>query len=96
EKLIKREIPKEKATVPQSTTPEKSKPRARSHEHVAAERERPAAARTRPARKNTDEWFDKPYEPSAEIVVNTQPVQANSKPKGEVAALLGGLRRSEQ
>jgi len=88
EKLIKREIPKENATVAAKAD--------RSHsERSHATTENPRKSAT-PARKpKEDEWFSKPYEPTgskAELpLMNRNP----SKPKGEVAALLGGLIRKD-
>lgn len=79
EKLIKREIPKEAADIqPESTV----KPSRRHEKQVSA----------RPSRKKAgDEWFDKPYEPSTNSVNTTPPRTSPAQPKGEVAALLGGL-----
>jgi len=80
EKLIKREIPKEKSTTVST----------------AAVASAPKNSRPRQAKSAVDDWFSRPYEPSA----NASPPRQNSPSKngkstGEVAALLGGLRRQD-
>lgn len=90
EKLIKRQIPKE--------TVEIEKPIARSHAHSKARNQddasaqRPLPKRTTP-KKNTDPWFDKPYE--AMVEQKTTNVRNMPTRKAPVAALLGGLRVSK-
>lgn len=83
EKLIKRDIPKETGI-------------AKSAGRMGYESSRNSAARSpaprNPAKQKTDDWFNKPYEPSGDAPAK-KPVPASTKPKGEVAALLGGLRR---
>ncbi|HEU4709447.1 MAG TPA: DEAD/DEAH box helicase [Methylophilaceae bacterium] len=78
EKLIKREIPKEKAAAVSapSTT---SSSRGKSHG----------------SRSKGDEWFNRPYEPSRDAPPPRQVPPKTGKPKKEVAALLGGLRRQD-
>ncbi|HEY8119578.1 MAG TPA: DEAD/DEAH box helicase [Methylophilaceae bacterium] len=84
EKLIKREIPKENSFV--ADKPVRA-PRAEHHERAGVPR---AAA---PKKKSSDPWFDKPYEPSNDSIISTPPNRPSGKPKTEIAALLGGLRR---
>jgi superfamily II DNA/RNA helicase len=78
EKLLKRTFPRERA-------------------NVAAPSRRPASSShssSAPARKSApkDEWFHKPYEPVASAVPSEeQPPFRSSKPKRQIAALLGGL-----
>ncbi len=85
EKLIKREIEKEKAVVPRSAQtgtraggPSRGEHRERGHAG------RPAA----PKKPAHDPWFDKPYEPSGNAIPAAQPVQPANKPKKQVAAIL--------
>jgi ATP-dependent RNA helicase RhlE len=51
------------------------------------------SAKPHGGRNKVDDWFSRPYEPSGNAP--TQPVQSrtSTKPRKEVAALLGGLRR---
>ena len=94
EKLIKREIDKEKSTVSgaarqvrESHTREKRQDRGESMSQ---------AARPLPKSKSKDPWFDKPYEPSKNASVPPPSNRANtSRSKAPVAALLGGLRRQD-
>jgi ATP-dependent RNA helicase RhlE len=81
EKLIKREIPKEVAVVPQQSA--RSEPPHRT-EHA------PRHYVPHPVTKSKavhDAWFDKPYEPSASLAPVAQPVAVVAKPKAKVAAL---------
>ena len=95
EKLIKREIPKQHSTahtdkptrVPRGEAP------ARSHASHAPASRAPASRSIAAKKKSGDDWFDKPYEPTSAVSEDTQPSRPNMKRKGEVAALLGGLRR---
>ncbi|HEY3327094.1 MAG TPA: DEAD/DEAH box helicase [Novimethylophilus sp.] len=74
EKLLKREFPRERATVAAAAP--------RAH--------RPAASGRKTA--PVDDWFHKPYEPSATAVLaGDRPVFRPNKPKKQIAALLGGL-----
>jgi superfamily II DNA/RNA helicase len=88
EKLIKREIQRENAAIPAKAEKSARVPRSEYKEHNTT-------PRPTPKKKSSDPWFDKPYEPSASA---PQPAPSsfakNNKPKGQVAALLGGLRRS--
>jgi superfamily II DNA/RNA helicase len=84
EKLLKREFPREKvvvAPVPHAA----SSPR-------AARYSAPAHGR-KPVQE--DDWFMKPYEPSATTLakVEEKPEADPEKPKKQIAALLGGSRR---
>lgn len=86
EKLIKKNIPKqvasvEKRTVYASRTQE-------SHASASSHRAR-AVKTTSPA----DAWFSRPYEPNGEVIrtVRAKPASSSKRP---VAALLGGLKRS--
>jgi len=94
EKLIKREIQRENATIPAKTQKSARAPRSEYQGHSTSPR--PMPKKKSSDSNKIDEWFDKPYEPSATA---PQPnpssfAKNNNKPKGQVAALLGGLRRS--
>ncbi|MEQ1590113.1 MAG: DEAD/DEAH box helicase [Gallionella sp.] len=81
EKLIKREIPKETAIIPQQTT--RAEPPHRT-EHA------PRHYVPHPITKNKavhDAWFDKPYEPSQNVAPIAQVTVPTVKPKAQVAAL---------
>jgi ATP-dependent RNA helicase RhlE len=80
EKLIKREIPKETSIV--SSAP--------SVNHLPKSSSKP-----RPTRTKTDDWFNRPYEPSADAPSSPQAQHKSIKSNKEVAALLGGLRRQD-
>jgi ATP-dependent RNA helicase RhlE len=97
EKLIKTEIPKEKADVPHSAK-DRSTREHRGHasrgehsersrtprgEHAERSRSRPPA----PKKPSHDPWFDKPYEPSSSATPEKQPEQHTNKPKKPVAAI---------
>jgi len=87
EKLLKREFPRERATVtstPRARSTTASEPRASASRRPAA----PAQSK-KPA---VDDWFHKPYEPSPSTAATEQPSTfRQSKPGKEIAALLGGL-----
>ena len=83
EKLIKREIPQEETPRVQAA------PRA---ERAPRERE---ATRPAPARKNSDAWFDKPYEASNTTVTPQNAPRSQPRSKREVPALLGGLKTQD-
>ena len=90
EKLIKHEIQRENAVVPQQAARAERAPRGEHHERQERNyTPRPAA----PKKPSHDPWFDKPYEPSVSATAtnNTQPERPAGKPKKEVAAIL--LRR---
>ncbi len=77
EKLLKRTFPRERANAPTSNR----RPASSTHGSTPARK---------PAPK--DEWFHKPYEPSEGVAtVAERPPFRTSKPKQQVAALLGGL-----
>ncbi len=89
EKLIKTEIKKERADLPQQAVRPQRAPRAeqpeRSHEY-----HKPA-----PSKPHHDPWFDKPYVPSISapaVPVKKAEEPAVSKPKAQIPALF--MRRS--
>ena len=87
EKLIKRDITKQDAELPSHGGGRSSSGSARRHasqSHVA-----------NPRKKSSDDWFSRPYVPSATATAKPQPRRTSLKPKREIAALLGGLRRPE-
>ena len=85
EKLIKHEIQKENAVVPQQAARTERAPRGEHHERQERSyTPRPAA----PKKPSHDPWFDKPYEPTGSATTNSQPAHSASKPKREVAAIL--------
>ena len=98
EKLIKREIPKEKAQVsrtdrtsraPRGDRYERNDRLSRNDRHDRHDHKytpRPVA----PNKPSHDPWFDKPYEPSvsAKPALEKRPEPVDSKPKKQVAALL--------
>ncbi|HYG13568.1 MAG TPA: hypothetical protein VD885_05420, partial [Methylophilaceae bacterium] len=49
-----------------------------------------------PRKKSGDDWFSRPYVPSATASTKPQSRRSSLKPKREIAALLGGLRPKEQ
>jgi ATP-dependent RNA helicase RhlE len=96
EKLIKTEIPKEQADVPNEARARaprdhhghargEHKERGRSPRGELAERNR--ARPPAPKKPSHDPWFDKPYEPSNVAVPEKQPEQPVNKPKKPVAAI---------
>jgi ATP-dependent RNA helicase RhlE len=97
EKLIKTEIPKEKADVPHSSkdrSPREQHGHASRGEHSERSRsprgEHAERSRSRPpAQKKPghDPWFDKPYEPSSSATPENQPEQHTNKPKKPIAAI---------
>ena len=100
EKLIKREIPKETSNLPARgrASSERSHhdrgSREKSHDRTTEQRSTP---RPIPAKKNSDPWFDKPYEPTGATTTKAPAPQLyrSNKPKREVAALLGGLQAKQ-
>ena len=95
EKLIKREITKEtveieKPIVRARTSPTTSKTSQHKSSSSASNQDASATKRMPAKKKNSDPWFDKPYE----AVVAQQNVSVRPTPstrKAPVAALLGGL-----
>ncbi|ROH88552.1 DEAD/DEAH box helicase [Pseudomethylobacillus aquaticus] len=88
EKLIKREITKEQAQPVVAARPARSTGRDSSSRD-----EEPRRTPVRSTRKpSSDPWFDQPYQPAADAP-QPEPRQRSSKPKRELAALLGGLTR---
>jgi ATP-dependent RNA helicase RhlE len=103
EKLIKKEIEKETAVIPQAAQSHSRSRAPREHGHAPrgehTERSRPPrgehaershARPAAPKKPSHDPWFDKPYEPStasAAAVPEQQSAQPASKPKKPVAAL---------
>ncbi len=100
EKLIKREIPKETSNLPARgrASSERSHHdrgnREKGHERATEQRSTP---RPSPAKKSSDPWFDKPYEPTGATTTKAPAPQLyrSNKPKREVAALLGGLQAKQ-
>jgi superfamily II DNA/RNA helicase len=102
EKLIKRQIPKEIISIektsararPSAAANTSSSSRAATgkpaHSSAAGDHDASATKRTPAKKKNTDPWFDKPYE--AVISKQAANVRTVSSSKTPVAALLGGLR----
>ena len=93
EKLIKREIPKE--TVELEKTPSKVHSNGSKGSGYKSNLTQDASATKRmpSKKKNSDPWFDKPYEASTtKTIVNiaSKPTLGNKAP---IAALLGGLRQ---
>jgi len=83
EKLIKTQIPKERADVPHASR-ERREHRGPSHgEHAPRGHARAPA----PKKPSHDPWFDKPYEPSGNAVPEPAPEQPANKPKKPVAAI---------
>lgn len=93
EKLIKREIPKEKSSLSRPSSSRDFK----SSQGTSSSTNRGSSNKGSKniAAKSTDPWFDKPYEPtgSASNDKPSKPFIKSSSPKREVAALLGGLPR---
>ena len=97
EKLIKREIPKETSNLPSRGRASSDRShhdrgnREKGHERATEQRSSP---RPIPAKKSSDPWFDKPYEPTGATTTKAPAPQLyrSNKPKREVAALLGGLQ----
>jgi superfamily II DNA/RNA helicase len=81
EKLIKHEIQKEVAVMPQHA----AKPEHPHHNDHAPRHYVPHPI-TKPKAVH-DAWFDRPYEPSASVAPVAQPIAAVVKPKTKVAAL---------
>ena len=87
EKLIKRKLDVEVAEIPERESQTRTRTKSTSTKVADSTKPHP-----RKKKNPEDEWFDKPYEPSgstndAEVMKMTH----KNKPKGEVAALLGGL-----
>ncbi len=88
EKLIKRQITKEVIAINKQARNLRS---GNSSSYMDRPREETAVRRSPVKNKNTDPWFDKPYEPSAQknhAVITHKPMNTKKAP---VAALLGGL-----
>ncbi|HEY0664988.1 MAG TPA: DEAD/DEAH box helicase [Gallionella sp.] len=90
EKLIKHEIPKEKAVVRHADRPRA--PRTGHHERAPHGEHAERTHSTRPAaprKPSHDPWFDKPYEPAASAFPPhaEKPEPTEDKPKKQVAAL---------
>ena len=93
EKLIKREITKETTSLPARSANTEHQAREKSYDSSASKhRSTPAP---KPAKKSSDPWFDKPYEPTGTSAAQPKVNQLykTNKPKREVAVLLGGLPR---
>ncbi len=82
EKLIKTEIKKEKAVLPEHV--------AKAHRESRGEHHEPRREHRAPAPKKPshDPWFDKPYEPSVSVAAPAKkPDEPPSKPKAQIPAL---------
>jgi ATP-dependent RNA helicase RhlE len=87
EKLLKREFPREKASAP--ARPSHGRTSSSDRENAPVRDRKPAAPK-KPS--PADEWFHKPYEPAPATAATEEPPPfRQSKPKREIAALLGGL-----
>lgn len=84
EKLIKREIPEEKAPRTQRPVQERR-----------TERPVPMPRSTSASRKSSDPWFDAPYEPDGSATPLRHTPRQSSRQKKEIPALLGGLLRKD-
>jgi ATP-dependent RNA helicase RhlE len=84
EKLIKREIPKEKSVAANPSAP-------------SARAEPSGNSRPRHGKKPADDWFSRPYEPAANTSLPSPQASPSRQVKSnrEVPALLGGLRRQD-
>ncbi len=94
EKLIKTNIPKERADLPEHAA---KSPRIPRGEHAERSRERPVREHHAPAPKKPshDPWFDKPYEPSVNVASTAKKPEekvASKSTKAQVPALF--MRRS--
>ena len=85
EKLIKREIPKEKTSVGKTNISKSSYQKPAFNNPNSRSSSKPSA----------DPWFDKPYEPNGTVAAAkpNKPLIKTNAPKREVAALLVGLPR---
>jgi superfamily II DNA/RNA helicase len=85
EKLIKREIPKEKTSIGKTNSSKSSYQKPAFNNPSSRSSSKPSA----------DPWFDKPYEPNGTVAAAkpSKPLIKTNAPKREVAALLGGLPR---
>ena len=93
EKLIKREIDKEKSAVSGTArSPRDSHSREKRQDRGES---MSSAPRALPRNKSKDPWFDKPYEPAQNAAPKPLNRPATSRSKAPVAALLGGLRRQD-
>ena len=99
EKLIKRQITRETVAIEKSSTRARtssssssstSKPSAHKSASASSNQDATATKRTPFKKKNSDPWFDKPYE--AVVAAHQQvTVRSSTTRKAPVAALLGGL-----
>jgi len=88
EKLIKRDIEKEKG----ASSAVAAKPSATRH----AVSRQSGAEKTPQKKRHEDEWFSKPYEPPETYVERRHTPRLPVGSKREVAALLGGLRKKDE
>lgn len=90
EKLIKKSIPKQQATI--SKRASSAERHAPTERHTLSDNRTSATPRPRHVKANAaDAWFNKPYEPSGqEKILRQKAVNLSKRP---VAALLGGLKR---
>jgi ATP-dependent RNA helicase RhlE len=85
EKLIKRDIPQDEPPRPQRQARSERRPNNSERAFTAPPQ----------ARKSSDPWFDKPYEPDHSVPPTVRHSPRPNKPKREIPALLGGLLRKE-
>jgi superfamily II DNA/RNA helicase len=93
EKLIKREIPKETVALEKSTNKVRSNSVKDSNYKTNTTQDASATKRMPSKKKNSDPWFDKPYEASTtqtKVNIVAKPILGSKTP---IAALLGGLRQ---
>jgi superfamily II DNA/RNA helicase len=93
EKLIKRQITRETVAIEKSSARARSsssKPSTHKSASASSNQDATATKRTPFKKKNSDPWFDKPYE--AVVTAHQQvTVRSSTTRKAPVAALLGGL-----
>jgi superfamily II DNA/RNA helicase len=93
EKLIKREIPKETVALEKSTNKVRSNSVKDGSYKTNTTQDASATKRMPSKKKNSDPWFDKPYEASTtqtKVNIVAKPILGSKTP---IAALLGGLRQ---
>lgn len=89
EKLIKKQVPKEKAVLAESGVPRSTSARAGTAPRTSANPRSTMA--TRKTGKSEDAWFQQPYQPSTDHASKQLPMKAQNNKRKVVAALLGGF-----
>lgn len=89
EKLIKKQVPKEKAVLAESGVPRSSGTRASTTPRTSANPRSTVA--TRKTGKSEDAWFQQPYQPSTDQASKQLPMKVQNNKRKVVAALLGGF-----